>query len=123
MQSARLYLTGAFCLLAAVMGGCSIHSHQPGGPGAQANLASASSLVLPTIQSRTVARIARIPAPGSDFGVFVARRDHRAGVASSRIERLSSGYERSITDRQISNLGRPRTSYASTTRAITRIDR
>ena len=123
MRFGCLELVPLLCGFALVFPGCAHRSNSSVSPDTVGLVASEHSLVLPTLQARAVAQIAQIPVSGSEFGVFMGRRDARVGAHTPVIERLASGYERSIRDRQYSNRGRPSNSYADTTRSITRIDR
>ena len=105
-------------------GGCSSHEANRHGRSHEAvGTPSEHALVLPAFSGRTAALVAGIAPSGSDFGPFVGRRDARIGVTGFAPERLATGFERRINDRQYSNVGRPRNSYTDVTRSVTRIDR
>ena len=105
------------------LGACSAPSTQAQDARNRALASSDHALVIPSSGGRLTAVLAGIPQPGSDLGVFAARRDARIGAQEGGPERVTFGYERQIYDPQYSPVGRPFNSYMNTTRSTTRVDR
>ena len=123
MRSVRICLAAVTvgCLLA--LGACSTPAAQGQHARDRSWVSSDHALVIPSSGGRLTAVLAGMAEPGSDLGVFAARRDARIGALEAGPERVTFGYERRIYDRQYSSLGRPFNSYMNTTRSTTRVDR
>lgn len=113
-------IAGLGLLLSGLLGACTSQPtvHQ----GAQSGLMPAQqALVLPSGEMRSVQLLSGYPEPGSTQGPFFGRRDQRLGTTYGAPERLESGFERRIFDRQFSASGRPFNTYMDTTRTVTRV--
>lgn len=84
---------------------------------------SSCSLVMPSGELRMVQLMAGLPETGAEFGPFSGRNDSRLGTREAPFERVEDGYERFISDRQFTSVGRPFNVYQDTTYAVKRISR